>query len=174
MYESFSKDLMFGQFAEALCLHWLSKVKPEQAVEHKDNADWDFRYGSITVETKWDRRAADTGNLCFEACKADSRPSGTSACHADVWMHVAANYLFVMEFPGLKAYVEQRPINRRTGNQRDYLRLIPIGEVARQPFVRCIIPVNEALLMAAFEVWCIGKLSERALPIVFDAALSPK
>jgi hypothetical protein len=87
---NWNNDFTFGKKWEKKALELLDESQgcaqaAEQPPEGKFS-DWDFRYNGRGYEVKSDRRAYQTGNLCFEY-EHTGIPSGIRISKADEWIY---------------------------------------------------------------------------------------
>ena len=104
----FIKDKKQGDLAENLVLDMLASEFPDRKFKRMEGrfSDYDIiedsrRKNKLTIEVKFDIKAAETGNLCFEFTNG-KKPTGVCASKAEEIRYVLktkkANHFIVMKF----------------------------------------------------------------------------
>ncbi len=88
----FEDDLLFGEEAEdyvcrMLCETLWPESKRNDSEDYNVLKAYDIINDKFTVEVKYDRRAAETGNIFLET-RCNDIASGLAGTKADYWVHV--------------------------------------------------------------------------------------
>lgn len=158
--EAFAEQLREGQYNELRVALYLMLRGCLVRIGFRDGR-YDLeastpRSGTIHVEVKWDKRAAETGRLYFEVENTRQRaPSGVMSTTADWWCHVLGDgdEACLVEVAWLRGFLEQgRFRSVRTGGADSNSRglLVPRQAMADARFRWFHPPTPEEYFGAVF------------------------
>lgn len=108
---NFRKDLEESKVAEVVIKKFLEgkHEKPVLPLPRERQGDGDLDLGDFTVEVKFDKMAASTGNLCFEMANGSGKLTGIAATKAKYVYYVvpqSSGYtIYEFEVDGLRAFL---------------------------------------------------------------------
>lgn len=153
---NFLADIKQGEIAEQIVLNVLKKEFPKKKFKKFDVQKTDFDIvedtkskNKLTIEVKFDKKAFETQNLCFEVGrhpgeKCDRKPTGISISKADyIWYVVptdAPNVFKIFKFK-CKELLQYLIYNLATKSPN--LKIVNGGD--NWKFILLIIPIRDIL-----------------------------